>query len=154
MSIVDIQNAFVATQAHVLLCASGVINPGTELKLIADPVLSWISTSGGPLTADVLHPTAPCDPSKNAVEQAVPSNIPPGLKYKKKLPTPADILGIYEGGGHFDCGVFRPAGRCKMRSGNNKVIPFCQVCRYLIVDRVDSTKLNDWDKRYDPFYPT
>jgi len=84
-----------------------------------------------------------------------PTNLPvPPLKFKKSPAAFADILGLYEGGGHFDCGVFRPAGRCKMRTTESKVIPFCHVCRILITDRVNALKLIDLDGMYDPFYPT
>jgi IgA Peptidase M64 len=142
-----------ATKLHVLICASKPTNPGVELKLIADPILNRISS--GPLTELVCNPTA------NAAVAMTPVNMPK-LKFNSKPPpTPADIIGIYEGGGHLDCGIFRPAGRCKMRtqvdwsSPRSKIIPFCQVCRYLIVDRVNAMKLAELDaKQYDPNYPS
>ena len=59
-----------------------------------------------------------------------------------------DIVGIYEGGGGHDCGVFRPAGRCKMRQGMEYTIPFCHVCRYIIVDTLDPTQHGELDKLY------
>jgi len=142
-----------ATQLHVLICASKSTNPGVELKLIADPIFNRIK-QGGPLTAAV------CNAKANAASVMTPINMPT-LKYNKTPPaTPADIIGIYEGGGHVDCGIFRPAGRCKMRTSDdffvpqNKIVPFCQVCRYLIVDRVDAMKLAKLDAMYDPNYPT
>jgi hypothetical protein len=78
-----------------------------------------------------------------------PTNLP---KLSKSPPTKADIIGVYEGGGYHDCGVFRPAGRCRMRS-SLATMPFCHVCRYVIVDAVDPTKHGDLDKLYDKFYP-
>jgi len=40
-------------------------------------------------------------------------------------------------------------------SPRSKIIPFCQVCRYLIVDRVNAMLLADLDaQQYDPVYPT
>jgi hypothetical protein len=48
-----------------------------------------------------------------------------------------DIIGLYDGGGFRTCGVFRAAGRCKMRSAHDDTIPFCFVCRYVIVDTLD-----------------
>jgi hypothetical protein len=40
-------------------------------------------------------------------------------------PVPADAIGAFEGGGHFDCGIFRPAVNCKMRENAQR---FCRVC--------------------------
>jgi hypothetical protein len=146
-------------EVHVLICVSSSAKPGVELKLIADPILNWIRTSGGPLNAPKDKPDAACVAANNNVDSMTPTNVPK-LKFKRSPPAPADIIGIYEGGFHFDCGIFRPAGRCIMRTSDQlittkeKVIPFCQVCRYLIVDRVDATKLADLDKMYDPNYPT
>jgi hypothetical protein len=36
-----------------------------------------------------------------------------------------------------------------MRANNEKTFPFCHVCRYLMVDRVDPTR----HARLDAFYP-
>ena len=145
-------NLYDASKKHVLICVSKITNPGVELKLIADPILNRISDKG-PLTATV------CVAAKSSVSIMTPVNLAPP-KSSKPLPSPADIIGIYEGGNHFDCGIFRPAGRCKMRMAEdfvddrNKIIPFCQVCRYIIVDRVDPMKLAALDLMYDPYYPT
>jgi len=76
-----------ASKLHVLICSSKATNPGVELKLIADPILKRIALSG-PLTAAVCNPTA------NAAAIMTPVNMPP-LKFNKKPPTPADIIGIY-----------------------------------------------------------
>jgi hypothetical protein len=139
---------------HVFICASDSANPDVELKLVAGPVLNHIGTSAGPLNAPAGNAGAACVPAKNAAPFMTPTNLPT-LKFKKKPPpATADVVGIYEGGGHFDCGVVRPAGRCKMRTSDDMIVPFCQVCRYIIVDRVDAMKLAELDsKQYDPYYP-
>jgi hypothetical protein len=143
-------NLYDASRTHVFICAS--LTPGVELKLVADPVLAHIRSSGGPLNAPPASPGAACVASRNAVSIMTPTNVPK-LKFKKPPPAMADVIGLYEGGGHYDCGVFRPAGRCKMRTSDDKVIPFCQVCRFIMVDRVDPMKLADLDKLYAPHYP-
>jgi hypothetical protein len=74
-----------------------------------------------------------------------PSNLP---ELSKTPRCRGDIIGIYEGGSYHDCGVFRPAGRCKMRTAYEKTVPFCYVCRYLLVDRVDPTRHWKLDKLY------
>jgi hypothetical protein len=143
-------NLFDPSFLHVLICASLPSSPGVELKLIAERILKHIRTSSGPLTG------AACTAVNNGALVMTPTNLPtsPKLKFKKNPATMADVIGIYEGGGHFDCGVFRPAGRCKMRTAEDRLMPFCHVCRYLIVDRIDPMKFADLDKMYDPFYPT
>ena len=145
---------FDPTILTVLICVNrGIGQP--ELKVIADSIANWIQTSHGPLTGPKSNPGAVCIPSDNRKDVQTPTNLPvPPLKFKKSPAAFADILGLYEGGGHFDCGVFRPAGRCKMRTTESKVIPFCHVCRILITDRVNALKLIDLDGMYDPFYPT
>jgi hypothetical protein len=60
-----------------------------------------------------------------------PVNAPKGLlRYGTKL------IGLYDGGQVYRCGVFHAAGDCQMRaSQNDRVVPFCHVCRYIIVDQ-------------------
>jgi hypothetical protein len=144
-------NAFDPKIVTVLICTS--IAPGVEGRLIGPQVVTWIGQSHDPLNAPPGSSGAACVPAKNIPPVMTPTNLPK-LKFKTKPPPAlADVLGLYEGGGHFDCGIFRPAGRCKMRTTNDKVIPFCQLCRYWIVDRVDPMKLVKLDDKYDPYYP-
>jgi hypothetical protein len=44
--------------------------------------------------------------------------------------------------------VFRPAGRCRMRASEVVTLPFCHVCRYIIVDTVDPTMHGKLDLLY------
>ena len=79
--------------------------------------------------------------------------VPPPPIPNLKVPTyPADLIGLYEGGWDWACGVVRPAGRCKMRRGATydeqsdgtykiEVWEFCFVCKFIIVDRVDPSLL-------------
>jgi hypothetical protein len=91
--------------------------------------------------------------AKSAVHSVMsPTNLPTTLSNLKKLTLP-DVIGIYEGGAYHDGGVYRPAGRCKMRTASDKLMPFCHVCRYLIVDRVDPTKHGQLDAIYNRHYP-
>jgi hypothetical protein len=66
-------------------------------------------------------------------------------------------VGLYDGGARYFCGVFHPSGECLMRQtttvdGNPQVYPFCWVCAYFLVDRLDPTKHgvieHDFEKRY------
>lgn len=60
------------------------------------------------------------------------------------------IIGAYEGGGHYHCGVFRPAGACKMRDHylQGRAGEFCFVCKYLIVNRINPRRLEDIESEY------
>jgi fructose-specific component phosphotransferase system IIB-like protein len=143
-----IRGLFSQTGKYALICPR--TEAGVELKLIAPPIFNHIQ-SYGPLSAEPGFDPALCVSTGNAPSIQSPTNLPT-LSNAKKL-IAADIIGIFEGGGYHDCGVYRPAGRCKMRSGTRKLVPFCHVCRYLIVDRVDPTKHFDLDEIYAKEYP-
>jgi hypothetical protein len=79
----------------------------------------------------------------------VPSGLPKGRPANR-----ANIVGLYEGGNQFDCGIFHPAGLCIMRVQlSDKNARFCHVCRYLIVDRVDPIFHKELDALYAAEYP-
>jgi hypothetical protein len=113
-----------------------------------------MDNTSSPLNAPDGASGALCTPADSRVGDVTPTNLPFPLKLPKTLPSKADIVGVYDGGGGFDCGVFRPAGRCRMRRGYNATTPFCQVCRYVIVDKVDPTKHRELDDMYHRQYPT
>lgn len=60
------------------------------------------------------------------------------------------VIGAYEGGGTYVLDAFRPSGACKMRNQDNKDKEgeFCYVCKYLIVSRVNPSKLAKLDEEY------
>jgi hypothetical protein len=120
-------------------------NAGAEVALAAAPILTHIAVSNGPLNAPSATPGAACVASGNSGSVMTPTNLPVLSRTPR---VKADIIGIYEGGDHHDCGVFRPAGRCRMRDSDVITIPFCHVCRYVIVDTVDPTKHGELDKLY------
>jgi hypothetical protein len=127
---------------------------GTENRLIADPIFNWIVGTNSPLNAPKNAQGALCTPADSPIGDVSPTNLPSPLKLPDKLPSPADIIGLYDGGAGFDCGVFRPAGRCRMRRGYDATTPFCHVCRYVIVDRVNPMKHRKLDDFYDRRFPT
>jgi hypothetical protein len=63
------------------------------------------------------------------------------------------VIGLYSGGGHKGCGIFRPAGQCMMRSPDLEGNEFCQVCRFAIVDAIDPAQHGWIDRDYDKSYP-
>ena len=48
-------------------------------------------------------------------------------------PVPAGTTGLFEGAFYYHCGAYRPEYDCKMR---NLGVPFCQVCRQVIWNRI------------------
>jgi hypothetical protein len=80
------------------------------------------------------------------------ANLPPGLPPDRPK-NKQNIVGIYDGGHYHDCGVYHPTGLCLMRTGGDRSLMrsarFCQVCRYVIVDAVDSTKHGELDALYE-----
>jgi hypothetical protein len=108
---------------------------GGILQLVPDLVQQELTARGAPLNAPTGAPA--CVPAANPIA-AVPLLLPTTVQLPRRaLAAPADIVGIFEGGGGLDCGILRPAGRCQMRSRFNRTTPFCRVCRYVIVERLD-----------------
>lgn len=119
---------------------------GVEIKLVPPSILKRIDDTDDPLNANPAAPHAACTAAgHDGVEVMTPRNLP---TLSRLPPTKADIIGIYEGGVNHDCGVFHAAGRCKMRSGGKLTVPFCFVCRYIIVDTVDPTRHGELDLLY------
>lgn len=77
-------------------------------------------------------------------------NDPPDIDDLKMPCKKCRLIGVYEGGGGHVCNVYRPAGGCKMRTaeGEDEEGEFCFVCKYLIVNRVDSSKHEVLDREY------
>jgi hypothetical protein len=92
-----------------------------------------------------------------------PVNLPPRATMRKGHPPwDAWIIGLYDGGDLFHCGVFHPGGACLMRQltvttastkNAGAIYPFCHVCRYFLVDRIDPTKHPAIEKDYTKNYP-
>jgi hypothetical protein len=145
-----------------LICPRRAPGPGggVELKLVSEIIRSHIAISNAPLNAPPGNETAGRETAACVAAGGVgsgrmtPTNLPPGFVPPFAVAgAPSDIIGIYEGGGGHDCGVFRPAGRCKMREAFAQGVPFCHVCRYILVDRVDPTKHGELDAIYNLQYP-
>jgi len=63
------------------------------------------------------------------------------------------IVGLYEGGNRFACGVYHPTGNCMMRHDHDSSAQFCAVCRYVIVDFVNPFHHFQIDRDYADIYP-
>jgi hypothetical protein len=73
----------------------------------------------------------------------------PGLCFKHK----PRIIGLYEGGAQYTCGIFHPAGECMMNGSHEESAEFCAVCRYVLVDFVDPYQHWAIDRDYAEVYP-
>lgn len=139
---------FQATSKYSLIRPRRVA--GAEIKLVVAQILQQITASKGPLNAPHGSVGAACVKSADSGSVMTPTNLPALSKMPR---TKADILGIYEGGAEHDCGVFRPAGRCRMRDSDVITIPFCHVCRFIMVDTLDPSRHGQLDTRYPEVSP-
>lgn len=135
---------------------------GNELRVVDPAVIAHITGTGNP-----FMPKADC--SRCDLSNGLPDSGIAGFTYPRYN---YEVLGLYEGGGTFNCKVYRPAGVGKMRSSgrihhlsaepvisglmpftirvNSKDIEFSFVDKYVIVNAVNPEKLSD----INPFYPT
>jgi hypothetical protein len=67
---------------------------------------------------------------KNMIDKNTPVPTPADEKYKK-----SGVIGVFEGGGYVNKGVYRPSYDCSMKSIS--VDNFCPVCRKAIQEMID-----------------
>jgi hypothetical protein len=128
---------------------------GTTVGLIDPAVLAYLAAQG-PFVNPVSC-TGTWTPQDNAAQPcpSIPSFSAPSVQ--------SQAIGLYEGALGSSCGVYRPAGRCKMRNYNDiailsttgpqvktevVIVEFCFVCLYSIIDRLDPSQHEGLDKIY------
>jgi hypothetical protein len=128
---------------------------GPDLPLVAPIISAHLSASGIPLDQKPPPPAPACtkDDSKAQTAQNLPAGLPVGRPRFK-----AQIVGLWDGGDRYYCGVYHPSGACVMRALQVPGAPlvtylFCPVCRYFLVDRLDPTKHRVIDRDYQKRYP-
>lgn len=135
---------------------------GTPLGLIAPNVLAHMTQHRIPLNvALVAAGNHQCAPDGRPVQPALnkPGTVPFGW------PRSAWIVGAFEGGHQYGCGVLHPTGACIMRllvlpqdkayqafKVRDVAYRFCAVCRYILVDRIDPSQHGAIDKDYGGRY--
>ena len=150
-----------------VLVAPVQINPTSVMvhteffELISKDVREHISDSRGPLNAPRGKKSnnkarRKCPESSADENRQWPFNLPNNIRKrlgKKRAKT--KIIGVYEGGAGFDCGIYHPSGWCNLRTPivKIKVSDFCHVCKYHLVDAIDPSKHADIDKEYKADYP-
>jgi hypothetical protein len=140
----------------------------THAELLPQVIRAEITRTGGPLNAPRATPQRACVPTfdETQIQDAtnLPGGLPPGRPKFRNW-----IVGLYEGGCGFDCGVYHPTGICNMRqlqvpsvdprTGNptpnaGAIYRFCVVCQYALVDRIDPRVHRELDRRViGPEYP-
>jgi hypothetical protein len=150
------------------------LGTGKPLMLVHEKVRDHITTTGLPLNAPR---TATLQRSCGDEGQATPDAqqgtlLPPTLVLPKGGFTHW-VVGAFEGGGDFQCGIYHPAGACLMRNLvfyepqlvwhvmkgtftweiEQLVFTLCPVCRYVMVDKLDPTQHGAVDKWYQKRYP-
>ena len=117
-------------------------------ELVAKNVRDYIDTKHKPMTI------VPCS-IEPELTFTLPA-FPPDVTFKPGfcgLCKPA-IVGIYEGGNRYACGVFRPTGECNMGPSEPfEYKRFCAVCRYALVDAIDPGQHGALDRELEPDYP-
>jgi hypothetical protein len=142
-----------------------------KLNLIADEIAAHIKTTGVALNTAFGTPAAGyvCVP-KDTPEWSshwtvqIATNIPadPAVPGKALIPFRPTrrpyIVGAYEGGHKYHCGVLHPTGICMMRQQEIQATTkaakpgiayeFCAVCAYVLVDTLDPSKHHKLDKKF------
>jgi hypothetical protein len=124
---------------------------GKDLLLVAPIILEHLQTSRLPLN---LAPSAPVCVDDERPKQD-PKKLPDGLPKVRAQRRNSQIVGLYDGGGSFFCGVYHSSGECLMRAPKGKsfgTYNLCPVCQYIVVDKVDPTKHPELEKVIDADY--
>jgi hypothetical protein len=103
-------------------------------ELMARRTRLRVNTTRGPLNAPSEDPTRPCAPGRNESEDQPSSNWPSNGRPNPPA-DPTWIVGLYEGGSTYACGIYHPTNRCRMRMLTDR---FCLVCQYVLIDLIDA----------------
>jgi hypothetical protein len=133
---------------------------GADLPLVAPIIAGHLATSFLPLD---LTPGGPPPPAcaRDERDVQIPANLPAGLPLGRPRYR-AQIVGLYDNGARYFCGVYHPSGACLMRTQEPITDPvtkrlttylLCPVCRYWLVDRLDPTQHAAIDDDYAKRYP-
>lgn len=128
---------------------------GPDLPLVAPIIAAHLAASGIPLDLKPGPPAPSCAIDDNDVQAAL--NLPAGLPAARPR-FKAQIVGLYDGGARYYCGVYHPSGACLMRTqevlaGRPTTYLLCPVCRYFLVDQLDPTQHRVIDRDYKNRYP-
>jgi hypothetical protein len=138
--------------------------PDEPLTLLSSIVAEHLRSTQRPLNASATgyQCRAPQGPRQN------PISIIPAFRARAESRNPAErldaagrswtqfrtprLIGLYENGAQYSCGVYHASGECLMRD-DNVLRTLCHVCRYILVDRLDPTSHGEMDAAYERNYP-
>ncbi|MEV0385935.1 M64 family metallopeptidase [Nonomuraea sp. NPDC050643] len=106
-----------------------VVDKNRQAITITEPkVLEKLTSTKLPLNQDTDNENPKDEPDE-----------PVSISGFKPPCTSSLLIGIFEGAREFARGYYRPTGTCKMRSlgATGAAVPFCYVCKWLLVNRVD-----------------
>jgi hypothetical protein len=142
-------------ETAIVFAPHAVKPAANDAELVAKVVREHIKSSKRPLNRAGGHA---CSRDDNAVQTAV--NTPANLKFPGSFWGTAPLSGLvgaFDGGSTFYCGIYHPSGECLMRSsaenGEGRVTHLCPVCQYLLVDRIDPSLHGPINKDYENIYP-
>lgn len=139
---------------------------GVGLNLIAADIAAHIKITGVALntafgTVAAGYVCVPKDDPAWTTHWTVqtPTNTPadPAVPGKARIPFKPKlrpfIVGAYEGGTAYHCGILHPTGACIMRQLEVSTVAgssyeFCAVCAYVLVDALDPSKHGDLDAQF------
>jgi hypothetical protein len=114
---------------------------GQVLRVIHPAVIAHIAANG---------PFAPH--AGNCGKPDTSRELPPASIANFSLPRVAyETVGLYEGGGTWTCGAYRPCGTCRMREFEPlapQQLRFCFVCKYMLVNLIDPSVHDVIDRLY------
>lgn len=127
-----------------------------DVNLIDGLIEAHIGADGNPTNASAGEsPHAACTTGSSPTPTAA-TNVPAGLT----LPAQSfKVVGLFESGHRRDCGVYHPTGACIMNevsytdTTGRHIRPFCHVCRYALVDKLDPRMHGRIDREYAKVYP-
>jgi hypothetical protein len=115
--------------------------------LIHSNVMQHLASTGRPFSHSTNCAAFVSNGSSGEPDPDIANFIYPSNRY--------EVIGIYQGGGGFNCGVYRPAGMCRMRSydrqaprGDTKRTKFCFVCQYALVNELDPAQHEHINNEY------
>lgn len=146
--------------------------PGAKMQLIASKVADLMHTVTFKLTDDIVD-CAAAAARDNVTQYPVAGTTKRGIKVDfvqamkddlllqgstNSVQASENIIGLYEGGGEYDCAAYRSNGQSKMRlsktanpaaAGTSVAVPHNYVCQYYLLNKINPNKLADLDKTYD-----
>jgi IgA Peptidase M64 len=124
---------------------------GIESTLVHLAIQTHISTTAAPLDAPSSATSWTCSPA--TAKGLTTPNLPPAPTPPVQWPRLKSwIVGVFEGGGMFNCEAYHATGECVMID-NDRAKQFCHVCRYLLVDQIDPLKHGAIERDFAPQYP-